>query len=62
MYRGENAAERFVCDFQQEAKKLFDEYIATPKAMLLTATELRSTCHNAQNRLEMIKCEIIVTL
>ena len=50
MYTGENAAERFVHDLQQEAKQLFDEYIATPKPMLLTATELRSfnnatTCH-----------------
>ena len=49
MYRGENAAEKFVRDLQQEAKQLFDEYIATPIPMLLTATELRSfnnaTCH-----------------
>ena len=37
MYRGENAAEKFVRDLQQEAKQLFDEYIATPKPMLLTA-------------------------
>ena len=49
-YRGEDAAEMFVRDLQQEAKQLFDEYIATPKPMLLTATELRSfdnatTCH-----------------
>ena len=36
----ENAAEKFVRDLQQEAKQLFDEYIATPKPMLLTATEL----------------------
>ena len=35
MYRGENVGERFVCDFQ-----LFDESIATPKPMLLTAAEL----------------------
>ena len=50
MYRGEDAAEKFVRDLQQEAKQLFDEYIATPKPILLTATELRSfnntaTCH-----------------
>ena len=50
MYRGDNAAEKFVRDLQQEAKQLFDEYIATPKPMLLTTTELRSfnnatTCH-----------------
>ena len=40
MYRGENAAEKYVRDLQQEAKQLFDEYIATPKPSLLTATEL----------------------
>ena len=67
MYRGENAAEKFVRDLQQEAKKLCDEYIATPKPMLHTATELHYTIAllpviYAQNRLEMIKCEIIVTL
>ena len=49
MCSGENAAEKFVCDLQQEAKQLFDEYIATPKPMLLAAEELRSfnnaTCH-----------------
>ena len=49
-HRGENASEKFVCDLQQEAKRLFDEYVATPNAMLLTVTELRSfnnatTCH-----------------
>ena len=49
MHRGENAAEKFVRDLQQEVKQLFDEYIAT-QPMLLTATELRSfnnatTCH-----------------
>ena len=58
---------RFVRDLQKEAKQLFEEYIATPKPMLLAATELRSfnngtTCHVCTNRLEMIKCEIIVTL
>ena len=50
MYRGGNAAEKYVCDLQQEVKQLFDEDIATPKPMLLTATELRSfnnvtACH-----------------
>ena len=38
MYRREDAAEKFVRDLQQEAKQLFDEYIATPKPMLFTAT------------------------
>ena len=57
MFWGENAAEAFVRDLQQEAKQLFDDYISTPKPMLLTATELRSfnnatTCH-AQNRLAL---------
>ena len=42
MYRGENAAEKFVRDLQQEAKQLFDKCIATPKPMLLTATESQS--------------------
>ena len=50
MYRGEHAAEKFVCDLQLEAKQLFDEDIAAPKPMMVTATELRSfknatTCH-----------------
>ena len=54
MYRGENAAEKFVCDLQQEAKQLFDKYIATPKPMMLTATELqRYYLSYAHNRLEM---------
>ena len=42
MYRGENAAEKFVRDLQQEAKQLFDEYIVTPNPMLFTATDLLS--------------------
>ena len=37
-YEGEDAADMFVCKLQQ----LFDEYIATPKQMLLTATESQS--------------------
>ena len=50
MYRCEDAAEKFVRDLQREDKQLFEEYIATPKPMLLTVTELRSfnnttTCH-----------------
>ena len=40
--RGEDAAEKFVRDSQLEAKQLFDEYIAPPKPMRLTATESRS--------------------
>ena len=67
MYRAENASEKFVCDLQQEAKQLFDEYIATPKPMLLTATELQSfnnatTCHICTKTFGDEKCEIIVTL
>ena len=42
MYGGEDAAEKFVGALQLEAKQLFEEYIATPKPMLLTATESRS--------------------
>ena len=50
MYRREDAAEKCVRYLQQEATQLFDEYIATPKPMMLIATELRSfnnatTCH-----------------
>ena len=42
MYRGEDVAEKFVRDLQQEAKQLFHEYIKSLKPLLLTATELRS--------------------
>ena len=50
MCRGEDTAEMFVSKLQLEAKQLFDKYIATPKPMLLTATESQSfttttTCH-----------------
>ena len=41
-YRGKDAAETFVRKLQLEADQLFDEYIATPKPMLLTAKELRA--------------------
>ena len=36
------SADKFVCDLHQEAMKLFNKYIATPKPMILTAAELRS--------------------
>ena len=42
MYRGEDAAGKFVRDLQLEVKQLFDEYIAAPKSILLTATASRS--------------------
>ena len=42
MYKGKDAAEMFVHKLQLEAKQLFDEYIATPKPMLFTATESQS--------------------
>ena len=50
VYRGKDAAETFVRKLQLEADQLFDEYIATPKLMLLTATDFRvfiatTTCH-----------------
>ena len=50
MYRGEDAAERFVRDLQLEAKQLCEEDIAKPKPMLFTATDSLSfanttTCH-----------------
>ena len=57
MYRGEDAAEKFVRDLQLEAKQLFDEYIVTPKPMLLTGTESRpvdstTICHICTKPLE----------
>ena len=57
MYRGEDAAEMFVCKLQLEPRQLFDEYIATPKPMMLTATESRSfanatICHICTKPLE----------
>ena len=56
MYRGEDVAEKFVCDLQLE----------TPKPMLLTANHDRLTVPlsviYAQNHLEMIRCETIITL
>ena len=39
MYIGEDVADMFVRKLQLEAEQLIDEYIATPKPMLLTATE-----------------------
>ena len=50
MYRGEDAAEKFVRDLQLEAKQLCEEYIVKPKPMLFTATDSLSfvkttTCH-----------------
>ena len=47
----------FVRKLQLEAKQLFDEYIATPKPMMLTATESQSfitatTCHIYTNPLD----------
>ena len=58
MYRGENSAEKFVCDLQKEVKQLFDEYIATPKLLLLTATELRSF-NNATTCQVRDRCHIV---
>ena len=34
MYRGEDAAEKFARDLQQEAKQLCEEYLTTPKPMV----------------------------
>ena len=39
MYRGEDAAEKFVRDLQQEAKQMCGECIATPKPMVFTMTD-----------------------
>ena len=50
MYRGADAADKFVRDLQQEAKQLCDEYIATPKTMIFSTADSLSftnatTCH-----------------
>ena len=50
IYRGEDAAEKFVRKLQQEAKQLCDEYIATPEPVIFTMTDSLSfnnatTCH-----------------
>ena len=50
MYRGEAAADKFVCDLQKEAKQLYDEYIAKPKMMIFSTEDSLSftnatTCH-----------------
>ena len=50
MYRGEDAAEKFVQKLQLEAQQLCDEYIATPKRPSLTMGDSLSftnanTCH-----------------
>ena len=42
MYRGEDAAEKFVRDLQQEAKQLCEEYITKPKPMLFSITDSQS--------------------
>ena len=50
MYRGEDAADKFVRDLQKEAKQLCDQYIAKPKTMIFS-TEVSlsftnaTTCH-----------------
>ena len=39
MYRGEDAADKFVRDLQKEAKQLCDEYIAKPKTMIFSTED-----------------------
>ena len=39
MYRGEDAADKFVRDLQKEAKQLCDEYIAKPKTMAFSTED-----------------------
>ena len=39
MYRGEDAAEKFVRKLQLKAKQLCEEYIVTPKPILCTMTD-----------------------
>ena len=50
MYRGEDAAKNFVCDLQQEAKQLSEEYLTTTKPMIFSMTDSilfanATTCH-----------------
>ena len=50
LYRGEDAADKFVHDLQQEAKQLCDDYIATPNTMIFSTADSLSftnatTCH-----------------
>ena len=50
LYRGEDAAEKFVCDLQKEAKQLNIDYIKTPKPMIFSVEDSLSytnatTCH-----------------
>ena len=50
MYRGEDAADKFVRDLQQEENQLGDEYIATPNTMIFSTADSLSftnatTCH-----------------
>ena len=50
MYRGEDAAEKFVRDLQKEVKQLCDEYIAKLKTMIFSTEDSLSfinatTCH-----------------
>ena len=51
MYRGEDAAYKFVPDLQKEAKQLCYEYIAKPKTMIFSTEDSLSftnatTCHS----------------
>ena len=39
MYRGKDAADKFVRDLQKEAKQLCDEYIAKPKPMIFSTED-----------------------
>ena len=50
MYRGEDAADKFVRNLQKEAKQLCEEYIAEPKTMIFSTEDSLSftnatTCH-----------------
>ena len=50
MYRGEDAADKFVRDLQKEAKQLCDEYIAKPNTMIFSTEDSlpftnATTCH-----------------
>ena len=56
MYRREDAAEKFVCDLQKEAKQLCTEYIKAPKPMIFNIEDSLSytnatDCHICQRPL-----------
>ena len=65
MYQGEDAAEKFVCELQQEAKQLSEEYLTTPKPMIFSMTDSISftnatTCHICTKQLGVDKVTTVI--